>query len=106
MNLAIRGIESSQVKYNNEGSFLNNAHKDLKAVSVLSKGSLTSNTSGEGEIRKAIIEARLIDCIVNLPSKLFLNTQLPACLWFLSQNKGNGKFRYRKDEILFLTQEI
>lgn len=68
----------------------------------MSKGLLTSNSSGEGEIRKAIVEARLIDCIVNLPSKLFLNTQLPACLWFLSQNKGNGKFRYRKDEILFI----
>jgi type I restriction enzyme M protein len=117
MNLAIRGIDSSQVKWNNEGSFLNDAHKDLKAdyiianppfnvsdwsgemlrgdgrwkygepptgnanyawiqhflyhVSpkghagfVLSKGALTSKTSGEGDIRKALIEARLVDCIV------------------------------------------
>ncbi len=141
MNLAIRGIDSSNVKWNNEGSFLNDAHKDLKADFiianppfndsdwsgellqkdarwmygippagnanyawiqhflyhlapngkagfVLSKGSLTTNTSGEGEIRKALVENDLIDCIVNLPAKLFLNTQIPACLWFLSRNKG------------------
>jgi type I restriction enzyme M protein len=155
MNLAIRGIDSSQVKWNNEGSFLNNAHKDLKADYVianppfndsdwsgallrgdarwqygeppagnanyawiqhflyhlspsgqagfvLAKGSLTSKTSGEGEIRKALVEARLVDCIVNLPAKLFLNTQIPASLWFLSRNRANGKFRNRRDEILFI----
>tara|TARA_R110002049_G_scaffold40890_1_gene123960 strand:- start:1323 stop:2603 length:1281 start_codon:yes stop_codon:yes gene_type:complete len=140
MNLAIRGIDSSQVKWNNEGSFLNDAHKDLKAdyiianppfnVSdwsgdllrgdgrwaygepptgnanfawmqhfiyhlslsgqagvVLSKGALTTKTSGEGDIRKAMVEAGLIDCIVNLPAKLFLNTQIPAALWFMSRNR-------------------
>lgn len=140
MNLAIRGIDGSSVKWNNEGSFLNDAHKDLKAdfiianppfnVSdwsgdllrndgrwkygtppegnanyawiqhflyhlaptgtagfVLAKGSLTSNTSGEGEIRKALIEANLIDCIVNLPAKLFLNTQIPASLWFMKRGR-------------------
>ena len=155
MNLAIRGIDSSQVGWNNEGSFLNDAHKDLKAdfiianppfnVSdwsgellrtdgrwkfgippagnanyawiqhflyhlnpsgiagfVLAKGSLTSKSSGEGEIRKALVEARLVDCIVNLPAKLFLNTQIPACLWFLSRNKANGGYRNRTDEILFI----
>ncbi len=155
MNLAIRGIDSSQVKWNNEGSFLNDAHKDLKAdyiianppfnVSdwsgellrtdgrwqygippvgnanyawiqhfiyhlaptgqagfVLAKGSLTSKTSGEGEIRKALVEAGLIDCIVNLPAKLFLNTQIPASLWFMSRNRANGKFRNRTNEILFI----
>lgn len=155
MNLAIRGIDSSQVKWNNEGSFLNDAHKDLKAdyiianppfnVSdwggdlmrtdgrwqygvppmgnanfawiqhfmyhlapngqagfVLAKGSLTSKTSGEGEIRKALIENDLIDCIVNLPAKLFLNTQIPASLWFMSRNRTNGKFRDRSKEILFI----
>lgn len=136
MNLAIRGIDSSQVKWNNEGSFLKNAHKDLKADFiianppfndsdwsgdllrkdgrwkygtppsgnanyawiqhfiyhlapggragfVLAKGSLTSKTSGEGEIRKTLIDAGLVECIVNLPAKLFLNTQIPASLWFL-----------------------
>ena len=155
MNLAIRGIDSSQVKWNNEGSFLNDAHKDLKAdyiianppfnVSdwgvdllrkdgrwqygvpptgnanyawiqhflyhlapngqagfVLAKGSLTTKTSGEGEIRKAFIENNLIDCIVNLPAKLFLNTQIPASLWFMSRNRTNGKFRNRSNEILFI----
>jgi type I restriction enzyme M protein len=57
---------------------------------VLAKGALTSKTSGEGEIRKALVEAGLIDCIVNLPAKLFLNTQIPASLWFLSRNRTNG----------------
>ena len=150
MNLAIRGIDSSNVKWNNEGSFLNNAHKDLKADYilanppfndsdwsgellkedarwkygvpppgnanyawiqhfiyhlspkgiagfVLAKGSLTSKTSGEGDIRKAIIEAGLLDCIVNLPAKLFLNTQIPASLWFLSRQKEG-----RLDKVLFI----
>ena len=155
MNLAIRGIDSSQVKWNNEGSFLNDAHKDLKADYVianppfndsdwsgdllrgdgrwkygeppsgnanyawiqhflyhlspsgqagfvLSKRRLTSKTSGEGRYRQALVEARLVDCIVNLPAKLFLNTQIPASLWFLSRDKANGKFRNRTDEILFI----
>ena len=155
MNLAIRGIDSSQVKWNNEGSFLNNAHKDLKAdyiianppfnVSdwsgdllrkdgrwnygvpptgnanyawvqhfmyhlapdgqagfVLSKGSLTTKTGGENDIRQKLIEEGLIDCVVNLPGKLFLNTQIPACLWFMTKNRTNGKYRNRKDEILFI----
>jgi len=159
MNLSIRGIDSSNVKWNNEGSFLNDAHKDLKADYiianppfndsdwsgellrddarwkvlgekltpptgnanyawiqhflyhlaptgqagfVLSKGALTTNTTGEGDIRKALIEKGLVDCIVNLPTKLFLNTQIPACLWFLSRNKTNGGFRKRENEILFI----
>ncbi len=135
---------------NNEGSFLNNAHPDLKADFVianppfndsdwggellrddarwklgtppagnanygwiqhflyhlapggkagfvLSKGALTTKSSGEGEIRKALIEAGLVDCIVNLPAKLFLNTQIPASLWFLSRSRT-----YRQGEILFI----
>lgn len=159
MNLAIRGIDSSNVKWNNEGSFLNDAHRDLKADYiianppfndsdwsgellrddarwsvlgkrlpppignanfgwiqhflfhlapsgqagfVLSKGSLTSQTNDEGEIRKTLIENKLIDCIVNLPTKLFLNTQIPACLWFMSRNRSNGKYRNRENEILFI----
>ncbi len=149
MNLAIRSIDSSQVKWNNEGSFLKDEHKDLKADFVianppfndsdwsgdllrkdarwkygtppsgnanyawiqhflhhlsptgtagfvLAKGSLTSKTSGEGEIRKNLIEADLVDCIVNLPAKLFLNTQIPASLWFLSRKKATSR------EILFI----
>ncbi len=154
MNLAIRGIDSSQVKWNNEGSFLNDAHKDVKAdfiianppfnVSdwsgeqlrgdarwafgtpppgnanfawlqhfvyhlsptgkagvVLAKGALTSKTSGEGEVRKRMIEeGNLIDCVVNLPAKLFLNTQIPAALWFLNRGRANG--HKHKNEILFI----
>jgi type I restriction enzyme M protein len=65
---------------------------------VLAKGALTSKSSGEGDIRKAMVEARLVDCIVNLPAKLFLNTQIPASLWFLSRDKSNGGFRNRRDE--------
>lgn len=160
MNLAIRGIDSSNVKWNNEGSFLNDAHRDLKADYiianppfndsdwsgellqkdarwvygvppagnanyawiqhflyhltpggqagfVLSKGSLTTNTTGEGEIRKALVENDLLECIVNLPAKLFLNTQIPACLWFLRKNKntsssGGGKGGGLKKKILFI----
>nr|MCU0321721.1 SAM-dependent methyltransferase [Chitinophagaceae bacterium] len=64
---------------------------------VLAKGSLTSKTNNEGEIRKALIEKDLIDCIVNLPSKLFLNTQIPSCLWFIRRDK-----KHRKGEILFI----
>ena len=140
MNLAIRGIDASNVKWNTEGSFLNDAHQDVKvdyvmanppfndsdwsgdllrndkrwlygvpptgnanfawiqhfiyhlapsgqAGFVLAKGSLTSKTGGEGEIRKALIDKGLIACIVNLPAKLFLNTQIPACLWFVTRNR-------------------
>ncbi|MCF8382641.1 MAG: type I restriction-modification system subunit M [Chlorobium sp.] len=154
INLAIRGIDSSQVKWNSEGSFLNDAHKDLKADYVianppfndsdwsgeqlrgdgrwkygippagnanfawlqhfifhlapngkagvvLAKGALTSKSSGEGDIRKSMIaDGNLIDCIVNLPAKLFLNTQIPAALWFLNRARNNG--HPRKNEILFI----
>ena len=150
MNLAIRGIGSSRVKWNNEGSFLKNEHPDLKANFVIAnppfndsnwsghllkkdgrwkygvppvgnanfawiqhfvyhlapegiagfvmaKGSLTSKSSNEDVIRKNLIDEGLVDCIVNLPSKLFLNTQIPASLWFL--RKGKTK---RKKEVLFI----
>ena len=155
MNLAIRGIDGSNIKWNNEGSFLNDAHKDLKADFilanppfndsdwsgellwddprwqygappvgnanfawmqhkiyhlsptgtlglVLSNGSLSSETSNEGQIRKNIVEADLVDCIVALPDRLFYNTGIPACLWFLARDKRNHKFRDRTYEILFI----
>lgn len=157
MNLAIRGINSEHIYWNSEGSFLNDAHKDLKAdyiianppfnVSdwsgdqlrsdarweygvppsgnanfawlqhflfhlspngragvVLSKGALTSKSSGEGEIRKALVkDGNVIDCIVNLPAKLFLNTQIPAALWFLRRDRDNSsRFNDRHNEILFI----
>jgi type I restriction enzyme M protein len=69
---------------------------------VLANGSMSSNQSGEGEIRKAIIEKDLVDCMVALPGQLFYNTQIPACLWFLARNKKNGKFRNRTGETLFI----
>lgn len=154
MNLAIRGIESN-IAWNSEGSFQNDAHKDLKADFilanppfndsdwggerlvkdvrwkygvppsgnanfawvqhfihhlapngiagfVLANGSMSSNQSGEGEIRKAIIEADLVDCMIALPGQLFYTTQIPVCLWFLTRNKANGKFRDRRRQTLFL----
>jgi type I restriction enzyme M protein len=72
---------------------------------VLANGSLTSNTSGEGDIRKAIIEADMVDCIIALPGQLFYTTGIPACLWFLTRNKGADKehgFRARHGETLFI----
>lgn len=154
MNLAIRGIDAN-IQWNNEGSFFNDAHKDLKADFVianppfndsdwngellrddvrwkygtpptgnanfawvqhfihhlapngvvgfvLANGSMSSNTSGEGEIRKNIIESNLVDCMIALPSQLFYNTMIPACLWFVAKNKKNHKFRDRSGEVLFI----
>ena len=69
---------------------------------VLASGSMSSNQSGEGEIRKNIIEADLVDCMIALPGQLFYGTQIPACLWFLCRNKGNGKFRDRRGQTLFM----
>lgn len=72
---------------------------------VLANGSLTSNTSGEGDIRKAIIEADMVDCIVALPGQLFYTTAIPVCLWFLTRNKGTDKergFCARQGETLFI----
>jgi type I restriction enzyme M protein len=69
---------------------------------VLANGSMSSNQSGEGEIRKAIIEADLVDCMVALPGQLFYATQIPVCLWFLARNKKNGRFRDRRGETLFI----
>ena len=155
MNLAIRGIDASNIDWNNEGSFLKDAHPDLKADFilanppfndsdwsgdllrndarwkygtppvnnanfawvqhfiyhlaptglagfVLSNGSLSSNSGGEGDIRKNIIEDDLVDCIVMLPTQLFYNTGIPACLWFLSRYKNGNKARERKGEVLFI----
>ena len=69
---------------------------------VLANGSMSSNQSGEGEIRKAIIEADLVDCMVALPGQLFYSTQIPVCLWFIARNKRNGRFRDRRGETLFI----
>jgi len=72
---------------------------------VLANGSMSSNQSGEGEIRKAIIEADLVDCMVALPGQLFYSTQIPVCLWFLAKNKAADAkrgFRDRRKQTLFI----
>jgi type I restriction enzyme M protein len=150
MNLAIRNINSQFVSWNTEGSFLRDAHPDLKAdfvianppfnqsdwgidiladdarwkygvppsgnanfgwiqhmlyhtapngivATVLANGSLSSNTSGEWEIRKNLIRADLVDCIVALPKQLFYNTGIPACIWFLRRER-----KTRNGETLFI----
>ena len=152
MNLSIRGIDSSMVKWNTEGSFLKNELKDVRvdyilanppfnvsdwsgelltedgrwkygtpppgnanyawlqhflfhlapngrAGVVLSKGALTTNSSGEDVIRKNMVDAGTVECIVNLPEKLFLNTGIPACLWFL---RKEGSETARPNEVLFI----
>ena len=70
---------------------------------LLANGSMSSNTNNEGGIRKAIIEADLVECMVALPGQLFTNTQIPACIWFLTRNKAarNG-WRARHGEVLFI----
>lgn len=150
MNLAIRNINSKFVAWNTEGTFLKDAHSDLKAdfilanppfnqsewgvdilqedgrwkygippsgnanygwmmhmlyhlaprgvmATVLSNGSLSSNTSGEGDIRKNLVENDLVECIVALPKQLFFNTGIPACIWFLRREKSN-----HSREVLFI----
>ena len=70
---------------------------------VLANGSMSSNQSGEGDIRKAMIEADVVDCMVALPGQLFYSTQIPACLWFLARNKNPGKaLRDRRGQVLFI----
>jgi type I restriction enzyme M protein len=154
MNLAIRGVESN-IAWNSEGSFHNDAHQDLKADYILANppfndsewggdrlrddvrwkygvpsdgnanyawiqhfihhlsntgtagfvmanGSLSSNQSGEGAIRKSIIEADLIDCVVSLPSQLFYTTQIPVSLWFISRDKSTARGTDRRGQTLFI----
>nr|MDA8216787.1 SAM-dependent methyltransferase [Dehalococcoidales bacterium] len=69
---------------------------------VLANGSMSSNTSGEGEIRRALVEADLVDCMVALPGQLFYSTGIPVCLWFLARDRRNGRFRDRRGQTLFV----
>lgn len=69
---------------------------------VLANGSMSSNQSGEGEIRRQLIDHDLVDCMIALPGQLFYTTQIPVCLWFLARNKKNGKQRDRRGETLFI----
>lgn len=157
MNLAIRGIEAN-IAWKEGGSFLQDAHPDLKAdfilanppfndsdwggqglrndarwrygippagnsnyawiqhfvyhlaptgvaAFVMANGSMSSNQSGEGEIRKSLIEAEhggIVDCVIALPGQLFYTTQIPVCVWILARDRRNHKFRDRTGEILFI----
>ncbi len=69
---------------------------------VLANGSMSSAQSGEGDIRRAMVEGDVVDCMIALPGHLFYSTQIPACLWFLARDKKNGKFRDRRGEVLFI----
>jgi type I restriction enzyme M protein len=69
---------------------------------VLANGSMSSSQSGEGEIRKALVEGDVVDCMIALPGQLFYSTQIPVCLWFLARDKKNHKFRDRRNEVLFI----
>ena len=70
---------------------------------VLANGSMSTATSGEGEIRRAMVEADAVDCMIALPGQLFYSTQIPACLWFLARNKNpGGDSRDRRSEVLFI----
>jgi len=155
MNLAVRGIDSD-IRWNNEGSFIRDELKDLRfdyvlanppfnvsdwggdtlredarwtfgappvgnanyawlqhihahlapngvAGVVLANGSMSSGQSGEDVIRRAMIEADVVDCMIALPGQLFYSTQIPVCLWFLARNKNpGGRWRDRRGEVLFI----
>lgn len=74
-----------------------------KAGVVLANGSMSSSQSSEGDIRKAMLEADAVDCMVALPGQLFYSTQIPACLWFLTRNKNPGKgICDRRGQVLFI----
>lgn len=73
------------------------------AAVVLANGSLSSNTSGEGDIRRNLINGKVVDAIVALPDKLFYSTGIPVCIWILNRNKtDNPNYRSREDEVLFI----
>src|SRR5207302_945427 len=69
---------------------------------VLANGSMSSDQSGEGEIRKNLVDADIVDCMVALPGQLFYGTQIPVCLWFLARGRDKGKFRDRRGQVLFI----
>ena len=82
--------------------FINKLNTTGTAGIVLANGSMTTNAGTEGDIRKQLITEGLVDCMVALPTQLFYNTQIPACLWFLARNRTNHKFRDRSGEVLFI----
>ncbi len=75
------------------------------AAFIMANGSMSSNQSGEGEIRRALIEAQhggLVDCVIALPGQLFYTTQIPVCVWILARDRRDHKLRDRSGEILFI----
>ena len=82
--------------------FIYHLSPDGMAGFVLANGSMSSKTSNEGEIRKKIVEADLVDCMVALPGQLFYSTSIPVCLWFIARNKRDHRFRERTGETLFI----
>lgn len=82
--------------------FMNKLSNTGTAGIVLANGSMTTNSGTEGDIREKLITEGAVDCMVALPTQLFVNTQIPACLWFLARNKNNKKYRNRENEILFI----
>ncbi len=88
-------------------SWLQHIHHHLApngtAGVVLANGSMSSGQSGEDDIRRAMVEADVVDCMIALPGQLFYKTQIPACLWFLARNKNPGEgWRDRRGEVLFI----
>ena len=83
--------------------FIHHLSPNGTAGFVLANGALSSKSSGEGEIRRKLVEAGLVDCIVAMPDRLFFNTGIPVSLWFLSKDRnGNKHHRPRRDEVLFI----
>ncbi|HLP27540.1 MAG TPA: N-6 DNA methylase, partial [Candidatus Didemnitutus sp.] len=85
--------------------FIHHLREGGMAGFVLANGSMSSNQSGEGDIRKALIENDLVDCMVALPGQLFYSTQIPVCLWFIAKNKNiddKRGFRDRRKQALFV----
>ncbi len=82
--------------------FMNKLSNTGTAGIVLANGSMTTNSGTEGDIREKLITEGAVDCMVALPTQLFVNTQIPACLWFLARDKNNKKYRNRENEILFI----
>jgi type I restriction enzyme M protein len=87
-------------------TFIHHLTPSGRAGFVMSNGSLTSNASGEGEIRRRIVEGDLIDCVVALPGQLFFTTAIPVCLWFIDRNKASSGVRDRRGETLFIDASL
>ena len=69
---------------------------------VLANGSMSSRQKAESAVRRGLVDAEMLDCMVALPSQLFYSTQIPACLWFLARDRSGGQYRDRRGEVLFI----